>query len=150
MELTLKRLVNAANQTFGYWLDEHGKPFAFSIEDPYHAEKIPGKTRIPAGRYKLAIHEAQTPKTDDYQHLYSWFKFHIEVTNVQNFGNIYIHVINTERDTEGCLGVGYDAHVSLNELSMSQSAHAFKDFYLKYYPLLKAGTEIWLTVKDVV
>ena len=79
------------------------KFFAYTLEDTFRSEKIAGKTRIPAGTYQISFLRQDTPLTKEYRQRFSWFTYHLELNNVPNFSNIYIHIGNTHANTEGCI-----------------------------------------------
>lgn len=132
--LLLQRYSDSNQSTLGL-LFVNKKFFCYTLEDMYNNVKIPGKTRIPAGRYKLGIRKADTPLTLKYRERYPWFKNHIEVLNVPGFTGIYIHIGNTDRDTDGCILVGDS--VNNNTITtglLSNSTQAFKRLYEHIYP----------------
>jgi hypothetical protein len=100
MQLRLERVHSDEDDTLGLlYID--GNLFGFVVEDPYHKEKIPGKTRIPAGTYKIAL--TYSPK----------FKKNMwELLNVPKFTGIRIHPGTIPEDTEGCIMVGYSAYLN--------------------------------------
>jgi hypothetical protein len=73
----------------GHWL-------SFTLEDEIRAEKVPGKTAIPAGVYPVRL--TWSPK---FQRLLP------EVLDVPGFTGIRVHSGNRASDTEGCPLVGF-------------------------------------------
>ena len=83
----------------------------FTLEDAIRAEKIPGKTAIPPGRYPVRV--SWSPK----------FQRPLpEVMNVPGFTGIRLHPGNTVADTDGCILCGLQ-RTSLTVLN-SKAAHA--------------------------
>jgi hypothetical protein len=151
MEITNKRIAHSKNSSLGL-LDFNGVPQYFIIEDEFRTIKVKGETRIPAGRYKLAICKIDTPLTLKHreQPAYKdWFKYHIEVTGVPNFTGIFIHIGNTEHDTEGCQLPNLQVKILNGEFVGSFSTDATKHFYSVVYPLLESGQEVYYNVKDI-
>jgi len=94
MEMTLDRRWYSEQSTIGVL--RAGEFQCFTLEDPVrHGRKIPGRTAIPAGRYKVA---------------YTWsnrFRRMLPLlVDVPGFAGIRIHPGNTAADTSGCILVG--------------------------------------------
>ena len=128
-------------------------PFAFfchTLEDESQTVKVKGETRIPAGLYELKIRKEDTPLTVKHRKDYGdWFKFHIEITNVQGFSGVYIHAGNTEQHTEGCLLLGeIQANNTMSAAVLHASIVAVKRFYAIAYPLLESGQKVHLEIRD--
>jgi hypothetical protein len=90
----------------------------YTLEDVVRAPgvKVPGKTAIPAGSYKVVL---------DYSNRFKKYKPHI--LDVPMFDGIRIHSGNTDADTEGCILVG--TAKSLN--AIEGSGRAFADLFQK-------------------
>ena len=96
MKVTVKRTFKGSEYTIGkLYID--GAYFCDTLEDVVRPTgvKIPGKTAIPAGTYK--VKKTMSPR----------FKTILpEILNVPNFTGVRIHSGNTAKDTEGCLLLG--------------------------------------------
>lgn len=95
VEVLLKRKDYTLKRTIGDFF-VNGERICYSLEDTVRknaagAGKVPGRTAIPAGRYKIN---------------FSWSnrfnKMTFEVVGVTNFIGIRWHAGNTDLDTEGC------------------------------------------------
>ena len=152
MEIYLKRLTHTRQSTLSLLSFDSFDPFGFIIEDEPRIDKVAKETRIPAGRYKLGIRKEDTPLTIKHQNdpnYKGWFKYHIEILNVPNFSGIYVHIVNKESHTEGCLGGAKTVIVNNGEYEAIGSAPMIKEFYSKVYPLLENGKEdVFITVID--
>jgi hypothetical protein len=96
VKLTVKRLWPFPSCTIGQ-LYVDGLPECYTLEDTVrpHGEKVPGKTAIPEGEYRVIITESQR------------FGRRLPILlDVPNFSGIRIHAGNTMDDTEGCILVG--------------------------------------------
>ena len=108
--LTVWRTHFSTNATLGA-LYINGKFFCHTLEPrtrPKGAPKIPGKTAIPEGRYRLSLNVA-SPRFSDYKHhpwARPWSGKMPFLCNVPGFNGVLIHVGNTPNDTSGCLLVG--------------------------------------------
>lgn len=128
--------------------------FTHIVEDDNKGEK--GDKRFDAGFYELKIQEALTPLTKRHIEQYNkpgdvWFERHIEVTGIKGHSGVYFHTGNDEGDTEMCLLPNDTINNNSVDTSIkegSRSTQATKRFYQKVYPLLKAGTKVFLEVRD--
>ena len=99
MELTLTRRWAVQESTLGE-LSDAGQRICYTLEDRVRPGdiflvKIPGKTAIPAGRYRVIVTFSQ--------------RFQRELpllVDVPNFTAIRIHAGNRAENTEGCILVG--------------------------------------------
>lgn len=108
MNLTLKITHKAVSFRAGKLFVED-KFFAYTIEDADRGltQKMPlkdlqkikkyGITAIPTGTYELAFTYSNRFK-----------RSMLQVLNVPGFEGIRIHVANTSKDVEGCIGVAYE------------------------------------------
>ena len=99
MEILVKRIAKKADYTIGKMF-VNGVYFCDTLEDRERelrtiADKVPGKTAIPRGTYKVV---------ETYS---KHFKRNLpELLNVPFFTAIRIHSGNTADDTEGCILLG--------------------------------------------
>ena len=141
MELQLFRVRFLESRTVGQ-LYVNKEYFCFTEEDkvreiegkPVEEWKIKETTAIPTGRYevKLQVSGRFGPDTPT-------------LMNVPGFEYIRVHAGNTEKDTEGCLLLGY----KLNEdgtISGGSSRPAVRDFKT----LLKTTVEpVFITISNI-
>lgn len=79
---------------------------------PYTAIKLPGVTAIPAGKYRAVMCMSQR------------FKMMLPyLQDVPSFTGILMHIVNTQEDTAGCIGVGKH-RVSAKAIGASEIAIA--------------------------
>lgn len=136
MELSLLRRWLSEECSVGM-LTLNGVFECYTLEDKFRGnlpkDKVPGKTCIPEGRYRVLLTES--PRFGEVMPL---------VDAVPGFVGIRIHPGNTARDTEGCILVGR----TRGEDHIEQSRAAYTALFQK----LKAADEkqlpIWLTIKN--
>lgn len=98
-EVKIKRIAFKDTYTIGR-ITVDGLPISDTIEDTVRVlnsieDKVYGETAIPAGTYKADIYFSK--------------KFGYKVVrlfDVPYFSGIYIHKMNTAKDSLGCIGVG--------------------------------------------
>ena len=141
MKIDHYRIDDDAESTTGYYKID-GKFECFVLEDQKQLVKVPKETRIPAGTYKLGLRKVDSPKTQSYREKYDWFTWHIQILDVPDFQYVYIHIGNTDDDTDACHLVG-DSVVNQGDIEdfLGHSTQAFKRFYQKVYPVLNEGVE---------
>ena len=136
MEITLDRRYCGGGYTIGR-LAIDGAPLCDTLEDTVRdlsrERKIPGRTAIPAGRYRVIVNRSP--------------KFGRELPrllDVPHFDGILIHRGNTAADTAGCILVGEDkvrgrvVNSSGYELRITR---AIKDAAAR-------GEDTWITISD--
>ena len=141
MNLTLYRFHGSDFDTVGL-LYINGVFGCFVLEDEYRAVKVANETRIPAGRYRIALQ--YSPKfSPRYGHDI------LSVLNVPNFTGIRIHKGNTEADTSGCLLLGLNADISHGGRSkIIRSSEAYDYMYPIIAGAITSGDSVELEVVD--
>ena len=122
-----------------------GEFFCASLEHPQREEKITGITGIPSGAYEVKLKEVLTPMTLRYQKKYDWFEWHLELQDVPNFTDVYIHIGNSVKDSKGCVLVGNIKPENNDYIINSTSTMA--RFYEKVWGALNSGEKVFF-VKD--
>lgn len=137
MEMKLVRRWSSPNSTIGELsiATAAGDGFeCFTLEDVVRpaGEKVPGKTAIPEGRYRVTLepspkfHGAIRPRLHD----------------VPNFTGILIHAGNTAKDSEGCILVGRKRDADF----IRESKLALKELQDKLDRADAAGEPITITI----
>lgn len=130
MELRLQRKWLTEQSTIGE-LTINGKFSCYVLEDVVRANKIPGKTAIPAGRYRITL----TPSAR--------FQRVLPLLNdVPNYAGVRIHPGNTAADTEGCLLPG----LQRGQDQLMSSRLAFGSLFNQLQAADKDGQEIWIEI----
>lgn len=128
----------------------------YTLEDQFQEVKVRKETRIPAGKYEIVIQRQETPKTLSYRKRYpNWFKNHLMLKDVPGFVGIYIHIGNSDDDSEGCILLGDNADNNrIGPGSVSNSTQAFIRFYNELYDHLdhkfngKYDNQSFITIRD--
>jgi len=141
MTLTLYRFHASDFDTVGIlYID--GVFGCFVLEDEYRLDKVMNETRIPAGRYRVALQ--YSPKFSP-----RYFHDMLTVVNVPGFTGIRIHRGNMESDTSGCLLVGLSADISHGGRSkISRSTEGYNYVYPIIAEALHSGDEVEIEVVD--
>lgn len=139
LELLIKRDKFNPLQTLGT-LSVDGKFECYTLEDtfrevkglPTHLWKVPGKTAIPVGRYRLSITMSNRFK-----------KLLILLAGVLGFVGVRMHAGNKEVDTEGCILLGDIRFATY----IGSSRTAVARVQAKVQAALDRGEEVWLTIQ---
>lgn len=133
MNIIVKRIFKGPDYTIGK-LYIYGKYFCDTLEDTVRPAgvKIPGKTAIPAGKYKIKLTESLR-----------FGKLMPRLENVPGFTGVLIHSGNTAEDTEGCILVGKNDRQGW----VSNSKDTFNKLFIVLQEVTKHKEEIWLTIK---
>lgn len=153
MKLLLKRIARKDKYTIGK-LYINDKYFCDTLEDPdrglkstmsladIKSKKIKGDTAIPTGTYKVTL-DVVSSKYSNFTK-YPYVKFcngkMPRLINVPGYEGILIHAGNTQKDTEGCLLVGFNRQVG--KVLNSQST-----WRKLYDELLKDKNNITIEIK---
>ncbi|MFN4229856.1 DUF5675 family protein [Parvibaculum sp.] len=138
MKLILERIASDVESTLGKLyledVDGNGRAFlCYVCEDEFRKEKVPGETRIPAGKYRLVLKRIGDSRFDaPYIQKFgrAFHKGMIQLLDVPGFAEILIHVGNTEGDTAGCLLIGNGwARDGQGHYMVTQSASAYRRIY---------------------
>jgi len=128
VKITVKRFIHDKTTTISrVYIDDEFE--CFGLEDEPRDIKAPGETRIPAGLYRVGIkdfgphHEKYAARFPD---------IHIGmliILNVPGFTDVLIHILNNEKETDGCFGVGTTANLQPGQMSIQNSARAYIHLY---------------------
>ncbi len=149
---TLLRFSGQKESTLGVWFDAARRFVCFTLEDEHRKVKVPGKTCIPAGRYRLKKWDHPDSKfnkdaADLFPEIHRGFV--VEISGVPNFTAILVHWGNRSGDTRGCTLVGNSAEENVTKTGFVGGS---RDAYERWYPpvaaLLEAGETVWLDVLD--
>jgi len=100
------------------------------------AVKVPGRTCIPPGRYRIVLVDSQRFGPDT-----------LSLVGVPGFTAIRIHAGNTSAQTEGCILVGQDAGAPDDDW-IGKSAAALRALKGIMLPRLRTGEEGWITITE--
>lgn len=138
--LHVKRLTDDERPTIGlvtlHRTEAPPEFLCFSLEDRHRPPgvKVPGDTRIPAGRYPLAWRKAGRWAK---RMMKSAFPGSLELQGVPNFTDILVHAGNTKGDTSGCLLLGRSA--DFGNRTVGNSRVAISRVYCRLHPLMDNG-----------
>ena len=140
MDYSLLRFKSRGDYTIGGLFEQkfpkgNTNFLCFSLEDEFREEKIKAETRIKSGRYKLELRNEGTLTKKYAARFPAMHQGMIWLREVPDFKWVYIHVGNTDDDTEGCIVVGNGAVVD----RLTNSVDAYTFIYPKMVASIKAG-----------
>jgi hypothetical protein len=145
MEIELLRYSGAKHTTMGLMFI-NGIFSCYTLEDEYRAQKLRGETRIPGGRYRVELrreggmHQRYGDRFSDIHDGMLWLR------DVPSFKWVYIHVGNTDDDTEGCILVADQAYSNVSdEGRIGKSTPAYRRIYSLIAKQIQGGNNVWLT-----
>ena len=144
-ELRLVRYGSGLESTGGALL-VNKKFLCHTCEDEYREVKVAEETRIPAGVYTVTLRQSGGMN----QKYAARFPFHqgmLHLENVPGFQWIYIHCGNNEKQTSGCILVGYTAH-SKGGFEIARSVEAYTDLYKYILTAFNRGESVSIKVID--
>lgn len=148
MKYVLQRYSDSGESTLGLLLRD-GILQCYTLEDEARTVKVAGETRIPAGGYELTLRQELTPLTQKYRARFPWFEWHVEITNVTGFTNVYVHVGNDDDDTDACVLLGDTPNNNRVRTGfIGESVPAYERWYKPMLSRLKAGGLAYLDVRD--
>ena len=122
-----------------------GAFFCHGLEDGAREVKVAGATCIPQGLYEVKFREVDSPLTLTYREKFDWFTYHLEIQDVPNFSYVYIHIGNTEKNTDGCYLVGHT--INTNQVAsgfLGNSADAYERLYKRVSDHLTEGGRVYI------
>lgn len=150
MRLRLLRICTRDEWTAGVLIREDVSPphmLCGTMEDTYRQVKVKGRTRIPAGTYKIKLRNEGTLTQKYAQKFPDIHRGMLWLQNVPGFEYIYIHLGNTADDSEGCILLGS----SVNYITgfQGESVPAYRDVYTLLSNQILAEDDVELTIQDV-
>lgn len=122
----------------------------YIIEDEFREVKVKGDTRIAAGIYELGLR-----KTGGFHNRYArkfpeMHKGMIELLNVPKFKYILYHIMNSDKDTAGCIGGGDRANNNqLGKGFVGDSRNAYKRTYPKLLSYMESVNKPIIEIIDL-
>ena len=146
LELKLLRYGSGPRSTGGALLIDNVF-HCHTCEDEYRAVKVPNETRIPAGRYNIKLRHSGG-MNQKYTDRFSFHRGMLHLQDVPGFEWIYIHIGNNEKQTSGCILVGYTAN-SKGGFDVARSEAAYTDLYKIILAAYNRGESVFIEVIDL-
>lgn len=155
MELLLNRISSGYEATLGNLFDTEPARaplltfLCYTLEDQYNEPKVPGETRIPAGRYEIKLRTEGGMHKRYMERFHPWHGGMLWLQDVPGFTFIYIHVGNKDDDSEGCILVG-DGQISnvVERGQVTSSVVAYRRLYELIHAAIMKDT-VWIRIEDV-
>lgn len=144
MYIQMLRLKDDGKSTIGTF-SINGEFETFTLEDTHNEPKVYGKTRIPSGEYKILLRKEGRMNLK-YQDRYTEHRGMLWLQDVPNFEWVYIHVGNTEDDTDGCILLGDTCVARKDNQAVQGSSLAYHAFYKKVIEAMDRGEEITIHI----
>jgi len=142
MLLTLFRFYASDKDTLGL-LYVDGVWKCIILEDEYREVKVPGETRIPAGKYRVVLeHSPKFSVPERYNHKM------LTIVGVPHFSGIRIHRGVNEAHTDGCPLVGLGFRFELGRARLYDTHKAYAILYGEVSTRLERGEEAWIEIID--
>lgn len=139
--IRLKRIKQIDTNTIGLFFVD-GVYECFSLEDVHNDPKIYGKTRIPAGEYKITF-RTEGRLHEKYSKLFpSFHKGMLWIRDIPNFEYVYLHIGNKAEHTDGCPLTGDAPSVDFKSLVNSTVA------YTRLYKKVMNEKDIKIIIED--
>jgi len=148
--LVIDRVLRDAHATLSVWYWE-GQRFCWGLEDQPRAPgvKVPGETRIPAGTYRLEL-RAEGGMHEHYKKRFPFHRGMLWLRDVPFFEFIYLHPLNKDTETEGCLGPGLrPGPLDAERLTIESSVPAYERLYRRIIEAMEMGFEVYVVVRDL-
>jgi hypothetical protein len=154
LKLTLYRDSKGEESTIGRLCIGEGVSeylFCYTLEDQSQITKINGETRIPSGTYEIKKRHG-SPMANRYDQAHDSIEHNgmLWLQDVPDFKWVYIHIGNTDDDTDGCILVGYHSILngSMGGGSIAQSRDAYRNLYKEVSYAIDCGEQVFITIKD--
>ncbi len=148
MELTVKRFMQTETETLGKLFI--GEDFqCYTLEDIAQVEKVKGKTRIPAGKYRIEKRKVGGT-VKKYRERFGNDHYMLWLQDVPNFEYILIHVGNYKEDTEGCILVGSGVNVREKNSYITHSTEAYLSLWKKVDKAFSNNEFVFIEIFDEV
>ena len=148
MEIDVIRYNSKSDFTDGLFFI-NGEFQVYTLEDEERSVKVFGETRIPNGRYNVALRSiGGFDKRYSNKYGVDFHKGMLWVKDVPNFEYILIHVGNDDGDTAGCLLTGMTNNADEKGF-IGGSTDAYKKIYPPIRDAILSGEEVFINYKDI-
>ena len=121
--------------------------YCVTLEDVPRDKKVKHVTCIPEGTYVIKKREVLSGMTERYRKIYKGkFDFHLELQDVPDYTNVYIHHGNKATHSSGCILLGKAQTVSQGNGFITDSRTTFMKFYPMISAALASGEEVTIEI----
>lgn len=115
MKLTLQRIIENNDSTFGVIYNESNNPLWLTLEKKY-LNNMPNQSSIPIGQYKCN------------KITHNKYGLTFVITDVPNRTGILFHSLNFSSESEGCIGLGKVFYKHKGRYGIARSRDAMNEF----------------------
>lgn len=148
--LVIDRVITDAESTLSVWY-WNGLRCVWGLEDQARAPgvKVYGETRIPAGTYEIVLRTEGGMHAKYKSRFGERHKGMLWLLHVPFFEYIYIHPLNRDDESLGCLGPGLrPGPINTDRLTVLESTAAYNKIYDLIVQALDRGERVYAAIRD--
>lgn len=134
-----------SNNEYQYGVLKWDSITKFTLENGF------GQKFVKEGVYEIKQRKVLSNLTQYYQSHYKWFDWHLELQDVPDAKYVYMHVGNTEEDTDACILIANTCDLTphTDRGFIGESVDGFKEFYKVAIKHLNDGNHLFVKIKDI-
>lgn len=147
LNLEMNRFGMGLNSTLGHL--SVGDFQCFTLEDERRLTKVKAETAIREGSYRILLRDDGGMNQDYQDRFPELHRGMLHLQDVPEFEWIYLHILNTEKQTKGCIGPGTVPVILPNgEFKIADSTTAYLALYRLLLPALLRDEKVIIHIND--